>query len=108
VLGERLARQALHDEERRAVVVAAHVEHGNHVGVVKPRGRARFLQHARSGLLVTAREQLDRHRAAGQQMLTSVDSAHAAAAEEIVQPIATCQRGLPALVPHHVRQAPAP
>ena len=87
---ERLALEVLHDEVHRALGQDAEVGDVDDVRVVDRRRRARLAQEAVDRLLV-ARElrvqHFHRDRLLDVDVLAEVDGAHAAAAEDLVEPV---------------------
>jgi hypothetical protein len=82
---ERLALEALHHDERAALVLADVVDRAD-VRVVERRGRLRLaLEALASGLVleVRFRQELHRHRAVKARVLGLVDDAHPAGAQPL-------------------------
>jgi hypothetical protein len=86
---ERAAGDELHDDIRRAIVLAD-VEDGDGVRVVEGRGRAGFAEQARAALRRgrALREDLERHAPAEADVVRAVDAAHPALADGVLDGVA--------------------
>ena len=94
-LGERLARQQLHDQARRALVLDD-VEDRHDVGVIDAPGRERLATEAREHLRAGGERRedpLERDVAVGADVDRRVHFGHAAGAEQALDPV---------LVGHHL------
>ena len=87
---EILTREELLNDEGRAVVIARDVEHVDHVGVTNRGGRARLAEEAHHVLLVARVllvQDLDRDLATQRDVRRTVDFAHPADAEALVEQV---------------------
>ena len=97
---ERLAAQELEHEVDRAVLVLAHVEHVDHVGVLELRCGPRLLEKAPHhlgipGVLVV--EDLHRDGALGPRVHARVDGGHSPGRHDAIEPVLAGHGGADAL-----------